>query len=250
MAVLCVNTGSSSIKLATFDGERATARIAIDGVRDHIAALAGALASVAEPEVVVHRIVHGGDAHVAPAIVDAPLIASLEQLVPLAPLHLPLALAGIAAVFERWPAVPQVACFDTAFHARLPELARRLPLPGTLGVRRYGFHGLSYEYVSGVLAPLPPRCVLAHLGSGASLVALRDGAPIDTTMGLTPTGGIAMATRTGDLDPGVLIYLAREKRMTIDQLERAVEREGGLVAIAGTGDMKALLQRRDADARL
>ncbi len=251
MTCLCINAGSSSLKVALFaPGPRPLARVAIERVHDHVAALDAALGQLGgePPALVAHRIVHGGAAHTAPCWVDDALVASLTRLVPLAPLHQPAALAGIAAVTARLPGARQVACFDTAFHAQLPAVARTLPIAAD--VRRYGFHGLSYEYVLSVLAPVPPRLVIAHLGSGASLVAVAHGRSIDTTMGMTPDGGIPMGTRTGDLDPGVLLYLARERGLGTDAIERLVEREGGLVAIAGTADMKELLARDDAAARL
>jgi acetate kinase len=146
-------------------------------------------------------------------------------------------------------------CFDTAFHRDLPELARRLPLPRALtdgaGIRRFGFHGLSYEYVLEHLGPAARgRVVIAHLGNGASMAAVRDGRPIDTSMGLTPAGGFMMGTRTGDLDPGVLLYLMREKGYDADRLDRRVNRESGLLGVSGsTGDVKSLLERRAEDAR-
>ena len=282
--VLCLNSGSSSLKFAVFAkmqgdegrlAEGIVENIGTDGARlvlstggarveravpcsDYRAALAIAFAALDEagletPSAVGHRVVHGGPRHSAPARVDAALAAELRSLIPLAPLHMPAAIAGIEAVAARFPEIPQLACFDTAFHASLPEVARRLPLPDDLyddGVRRYGFHGLSYEYVMSTLgADRPSRIVIAHLGHGASLVAVRDGRAVDTTMGLTPTGGILMGTRTGDLDPGVVFYLARERGLSIDAIESLVTRRGGLVALGGTSDMKTLLDRRTVDPR-
>ena len=155
-----------------------------------------------------HRIVHGGPKFTAPQRIDEGLKAALNELIPFAPLHLPSQLAMIDAVAAHFSDLPQVACFDTAFHSRMPEVAQRFALPGKLweqGIKRYGFHGLSYEYVVGKLgAELGQRAMIAHLGNGASMVALRDGISIDTSMGLTPTGGFMMGTRSGDLDPGVL----------------------------------------------
>jgi acetate kinase len=164
---------------------------------------------------------------------------------------MPACIAGIEAIAARHPGMPQVVCFDTAFHATLPEVARRLPLPDRFNaVRRYGFHGLSYEYVMSTLGvEPPPRIVIAHLGNGASLVAVKDGRAIDTTMGLTPTGGILMGTRSGDLDPGVLVYLARSNGLGPDALEHLVDRESGLLAVGGTSDMKTLLERSRSDPR-
>jgi acetate kinase len=157
-------------------------------------------------------------------------------------------------VADRFPDLPQVACFDTAFHRSMPALAQRLPLPRALGgeaLRRYGFHGLSYEYVIGVLgADGRGRTIIAHLGNGASLVAIRDGRPMDTTMGLTPIGGIVMGTRTGDLDPGVLLFLMREEGYDARRLERLVAMESGLLGISAvSSDMKTLLERRATDPR-
>lgn len=277
-----MNGGSSSIKLALFDvdgvGQRRLAegtaeRIGAEGARivvrvradrqeralargtyeEALAALLAALheASMPTPELIGHRVAHGGPRHVAPEVIDDALLESLGEIIPLAPLHLPPAIEGIRATRARYPDCLQVASFDTAFHAGLPEVARRLPLPHRLvgeTIHRYGFHGLSYEYVVSVLgASIPARAVVAHLGSGASLVALRDGKPIDTTMGLTPAGGVIMATRTGDIDPGVLVWLAREKGLSVDAIERLVHRESGLAAITGSSDMKTVLERAASD---
>jgi acetate kinase len=281
---LCINSGSSSIKLALFaeraGGEERLGEGAVEGLRqaggrawissprgrqelppalrDEAAALTLAF-DLAErlhggaPDLVGHRVVHGGPRHTSPTRVDGALIDDLEQLVPLAPLHLPSAIAGMRAAAVRWPDATQVACFDTAFHASLPEIAWRLPLPDSLvgdEVRRYGFHGLSYEYIMSVLGESPPaRVVIAHLGNGASLVAVKDGRAIDTTMGLTPTGGIMMGTRSGDLDPGALIFLARRHGLSPDDLERICERESGLLAVGGASDMRALIERSATSAR-
>jgi acetate kinase len=191
---------------------------------------------------------------VAPERVTPALIADLRALIPLAPLHLPTGLAGVEAVAARFPTLPQAVCFDTAFHRDLPEIARRLPLPRALvdaaGIQRFGFHGLSYEYVLERLgAAGRGRVVLAHLGSGASMAAVREGRAVDTTMGLTPAGGFMMGTRTGDLDPGVLLYLMREKGYDAARLDRLVNKESGLLGVSGTSaDMKTLLERRERDA--
>jgi len=255
--ILCVNAGSSTLKLATFavrDGaiEAIVLRTfgAAASIEDAVASVLGGRA----PAMIGHRVVHGGSRYVAPVRIDARVTAELRSLVALAPLHMPPALAAIDALTKRFPSVPQAACFDTAFHATLPEIARRLPIPERFdraGVRRFGFHGLSYEYVMFVLgADAPRRIVMAHLGAGSSLVAVRDRKAIDTTMGFTPAGGVAMATRTGDIDPGALVYMMRREKMTIDDVERIVDRESGLAGIAGTGDVKTLLERRDGAARL
>jgi acetate kinase len=179
------------------------------------------------------------------------LKAGLKELIPFAPLHLPDQIAMIEAVAAHFPDLPQVACFDTAFHSRMPEVAQRFALPRELweqGIRRYGFHGLSYEYVVGKLGPeLGQRAIIAHLGNGASMVALKDGLPVDTSMGLTPTGGFMMGTRSGDLDPGVLIHLLKTG-YSADQLEKLLDHQAGLLGVSGqTSDMKALLQKSQTD---
>ena len=281
--VLCINSGSSSLKFAVFALGASTERRLADGAIEHAggsareflrkdgerierptaggdmhAALQAAFdlldeARLPAPTLAGHRIVHGGSHHVAPERIDSSLLASLRELIPFAPLHLPSAIAAIEAVSARSPSLPQVACFDTAFHATLPEVASRCPIPDRFveaGVRRYGFHGLSYEYIMSALGPsAPKRIVIAHLGNGASLVAVRDGRAIDTTMGLTPTGGVPMGTRTGDLDPGVMLFLARAMKLSPDELARVVDHESGLLAVGGTSDMKSLIERRSSDAR-
>ncbi|HEY2170663.1 MAG TPA: acetate/propionate family kinase, partial [Candidatus Angelobacter sp.] len=199
-----------------------------------------------------HRIVHGGPKFITPQLIDEKLKAGLKELIPFAPLHLPIQVAMIEAVAAHFPDLPQVACFDTAFHNRIPEVAQRFALPQKLwkqGIRRYGFHGLSYEYVVSKLGQeLGRRAVIAHLGNGASMVALKDGLPMDTSMGLTPTGGFMMGTRSGDLDPGVLIHLLKEG-YSPDQLENLVDHQAGLLGVSGqTSDMKALLQKNQTNS--
>ena len=282
--VLCLNGGSSSLKFAVYElsagGEKQLFAGAAEGIRaadgrfwlraggtvvrdapnrfpDHGAAIQPVFAALSDqgltrPVAVGHRIVHGGPEFQAPRRVDPVLVAKLEELVPFAPLHLPQQIALIHAVARQSPELPQVACFDTAFHCRMPEVARRFALPRELwekGVRRYGFHGLSYEYLAGRLGrELGRRAILAHLGNGASLVALQDGAPMDTSMGLTPTGGFMMGTRCGDLDPGVLLFLLR-KGWTAEQLADLCDRESGLLGVSGlSSEMKTLLEVRSQEA--
>jgi acetate kinase len=273
--VLCVNSGSSSLKVALYEDEIPIASGAVEGIglgegrltvrdaaarvlrdapgvfSDASAALQGALAAAGlpAPDAAGHRIVHGGADHAAPERVTPKLLAALRTLVPLAPLHLPAALDGIDAVSAHFPGLPQVACFDTAFHRRMPAVAQRLPLPWALrakGIERYGFHGLSYEYVVATVgAAALGRAVIAHLGNGASLAAVRDGLPVDTTMGFTPTGGLMMGTRSGDLDPGVLVHLLVHEGYDAAAIERLVDHESGLFGVSGvTSDMKALLETR------
>ena len=203
-----------------------------------------------------HRVVHGGRRFTAPAVVDDACFAELEALVPLAPLHQPRSLALIARLRALHPGVPQVACFDTAFHAGNPELARRFALPAPFeadGLVRYGFHGLSYEYVAGELAQRDPasaagRCVIAHLGNGASLCALVAGSSVATTMGFSVLDGLVMGTRCGLLDPGAIIYLQRRYALGVDELEKLLYERSGLLGLSGfSGDMRAL-QKSDAPA--
>lgn len=224
---------------------------------DHTAAMKRMFAALREQGVeklaaAGHRIVHGGPKFTAPQLIDAQLKEDLKELIPFAPLHLPSQVAMIEAVEKHFPDLPQVACFDTAFHSRLPEVAQRFALPQRLwekGIRRYGFHGLSYEYIVGKLGrELGRRAIIAHLGNGASMVALKDGLPMDTSMGMTPSGGFMMGTRSGDLDPGVLIHLLKEG-YSADRLEALVDHEAGLLGVSGkTSDMKALLQKSETDS--
>ncbi|MEA2844665.1 MAG: acetate kinase [Actinomycetota bacterium] len=262
--ILCVNAGSSSLKAALYsfddDGLGLLTRTnePVAGGR-YDSALEDVLAGFADrglptPTAVGHRVVHGGPLYTGPVLIDSDVLDELSELVRLAPLHLPASIAGIEALAARCPGVPQVACFDTAFHRRMPEVAQRLPLSEDLwriGVRRYGFHGLSYEHVVASLGPvLGARAVVAHLGSGSSMAAIRDGVSVDTTMGLTPTGGLVMSTRAGDLDPGVAVYLLREGGYDAGGLEALLDRGSGLLAVSGsTGDMKTLLERRVSDPR-
>jgi acetate kinase len=186
------------------------------------------------------------------------LLAELRRITPYAPEHLPRGIALIEAFLLRHPGLPQVACFDTAFHRGMPRVARLLPIPrryAAKGVERYGFHGLSYAYLMEELRRLDPaaakgRLILAHLGNGASLAAVRSGKSIDTSMGFTPAAGLVMSTRTGDLDPGLLYYLARTERMTAARLQRMVNHESGLLGVSGTSsDLRDLLAREGGDVR-
>ncbi|MEO8161362.1 MAG: acetate kinase [Arenimonas sp.] len=210
------------------------------------------------PEIVAYRIVHGGT-RVAPVLLDDEVLGELACLEPLAPLHQPVALQLVRAARARWPAARHVAVFDTSWHAGLAEWSRRLPIPLALheaGVVRFGFHGIAFQSAFGLLSALDDgarqqRIVLAHLGSGSSLCAVQGGRSIDTTMGFTPLDGLPMATRSGSLDPGVLLYLQRELRMTPESLQRALWRESGQLGVSGlSGDMRVLLESALPAARL
>jgi acetate kinase len=208
-----------------------------------------------QPQAVGHRFVSGGPRYLDHQRITHGFREDIRHYYPFAPLHLPAEVRAVDAVAEHYPDVPQVACFDTAFHRHIPEVAARLPLPKTLwyeGVRKYGFHGLSYEYIVSQLdSHAEERTVIAHLGSGASLAAVRHGQSVDTTMGLTPTGGIIMGTRSGDLDPGVILYLLNEKHYDGSQLEQVVDHLSGLLAISGmSSDMQSLLDSDDPQAVL
>jgi acetate kinase len=260
---LVLNSGSSSLKFAAFDIATPDVRAIVAGQVDPadgeaaFAAIGAALTNAGAPPPVAvgHRIVHGGPKLLRHCRIDAGVIAELKRAKPFAPLHVPAALALLETATARYPGRPQIACFDTVFHAGMPDVARTLPIPRSLrdaGLHRYGFHGLSCESVVNQLGPdLPARLVIAHLGNGASVTAVRDGRSIDTSMGLTPTGGVIMGTRTGDLDPGLLIHITRAGRVNPTDLERIVDQESGMLGISGvSADMRVLHQSPDADAKL
>ncbi|WP_394752218.1 acetate/propionate family kinase [Crenothrix sp.] len=204
-----------------------------------------------------HRVVHGGQYYSEPVLIDASVLNVLESLIPLAPLHQPHNLVTIRALLDTRPTLPQVACFDTAFHNSQPVVAQRFALPRRFsdqGVRRYGFHGLSYEYIASVLPTLGPklqqaRIIVAHLGNGASLCALQNGRSIATTMGFSPLDGLVMGTRCGNIDPGVLLYLMNQHGMDADALQQLLYHESGLLGVSGiSSDMRTLLASEDSHA--
>ena len=204
-----------------------------------------------------HRVVHGGSKYSHPVLLTPEVVAELEALIPLAPLHQPHNLAAIKALAEAHPELPQVACFDTAFHRGQPWQSQTFALPRAMteeGIRRYGFHGLSYEYIARRLPEMAPeladaRVVVCHLGSGASMCAIHAGKSIDSTMGFTAVDGLPMGTRTGRLDPGVLIYLMRAKGMGADELEKLLYNKSGLLGVSGlSNDMRVLLESDDPHA--
>ena len=286
--VLVLNAGSSTLKFSLFDvtasdGPRLTvhglvdsigagARLVIgdaapqpaEGATDH----AGAFTVVAgwldtelhgvPPIAIGHRVVHGGTRYAGPVVVDDAVLADLEALTPLAPLHQPQALAAIRGVRAHWPAVRQVACFDTAFHHGRGELAEAFALPRELfdsGVRRYGFHGISYEYIAGRLPRIAPkiadgRVVVAHLGNGASLCAMRERRSVDTTMSFSALDGLPMGTRVGDLDPAVVLYLITERRMSPEDVGTLLYTRSGLLGLSGvSSDVRELLASSEPRAR-
>jgi acetate kinase len=259
--VLVANAGSSSLKLSLLDRDDTVLwRRELDAPRSVVepAAVSRALAELPEPpEAVGHRIVHGGERFRSAVRLDRDVLSALRDLTVLAPLHQPKSLAAVEAVSQALPRVPEVACFDTAFHAFLPPAAATYALPREwrerYRVRRFGFHGLSHAYAAGralQLAPDAHRIVTCHLGAGASLCAVLDGRSIDTTMGFTPLEGLVMATRSGSVDPGLLLWLQEQAGLTPTQMADALEHESGLSGLAGTRDMRELLARDDPDARL
>lgn len=290
-AILCLNAGSSSLKFALFGADEAAARIRgkiediglephlivrdaegnniaekrwndadnathetlLGGLLEHLESHAGQeLAGVG------HRVVHGGTDFAVPVRIDDSVLDRLEALCPLAPLHQPHSLAAIRAVAAIRPALPQIACFDTSFHRSQPAVATRFALPPEFeaeGVRRYGFHGISYEHIADRLSEIDPmradgRVIAAHLGNGASLCAIRDGRSVDTTMGFTTLDGLMMGTRCGSIDPGALLYLLRHKGMTAEAVEHLLYAQSGLLGVSGlSSDMRVLLASTEARPR-
>jgi acetate kinase len=287
---LVLNAGSSSLKFCVFRAGQLDTRGQIDGIgtsprftakngdgqkiaeqglegtvtdaRTALDALAGWLRSHyrdAQVIAVGHRVVHGGSRYRGPVVVTPQVFEDLRTLIPLAPLHQPYNLAAIEAVFERMPKVPQVACFDTSFHRGQPPVASLVPLPREVcgsAVQRYGFHGLSYEYIASVLPKVAPeiaggRVIVAHLGSGASLCALRGGKSIDSTLGFTALDGLCMGTRPGAIDPGVILYLFQDLKLSPKDVETILYKKSGLLGISGiSNDMRDLLESTEASARL
>jgi acetate kinase len=267
--ILTINAGSSSIRFALFaSGARPTRLMdekmerigneAASVTADRLVQKLTAQSSIAAPDAIGHRVVHGM-LHTQPERVTPALLEELRRITPYDPEHLPREIALIEALQQRFPNVPQVACFDTAFHRHMPAVATLLPIPrryAAKGVRRYGFHGLSYTFLMGELerlgdpAAVRGRVILAHLGSGASLAAVLDGRSIDTSMGFTPAAGLMMGTRSGDLDPGLMSYLAMSESMTAAQFQTMVNHESGLIGISeSSADVRDLLEREAADAR-
>ncbi|WP_434995626.1 acetate/propionate family kinase [Arthrobacter sp. Ld5] len=264
MIILVINSGSSSLKYQVREGDDVLAeglveRIGEAEVPDHAAALDRVDGEVSAAlggraiDAVGHRVVHGGERFSEPVLIDNEITRAIERLNPLAPLHNPAAVTGIRAITDKWPDMPQVAVFDTAFHRTLPEHAWRYAVPDELyrkfGIRRYGFHGTSHAFVArGAAALLGTDTftgVIAHLGNGASVTAVRDGESVDTSMGFTPLEGLVMGTRSGDIDPSILLFLLREG-YTEQDLDTLLNRNSGLKGLAGTNDMRSVTEAADA----
>jgi acetate kinase len=290
MHMLALNSGSSSLKFGLYQVSSAGLRCLLSGEAEGLCGEAASFHATDElgatvlrdtsamanagdaiqrighlladspsplPDAIGHRIVHGGPRLREHSLIDAQVITELEAAAAFAPLHTPAALAVIRFAGQHFPGLPQVACIDTCFHAAMPPVASTLPLPREVraaGIQRYGFHGLSCESIVRQLgSALPERLIIAHLGNGASITAVRQGLSIDTSMGLTPTGGLIMGTRSGDLDPGVLVHLMRQLRLDADAIEDLVDHRCGLLGISGaSSDMRALHQAAvsDEQARL
>lgn len=284
MAILVLNAGSSSLKFAVYDlsplRERLHGQVSGIGTaprlvsgstdtplpvntsyREGLALLLAWLAdqgfATAALTGVGHRVVHGGSAFVTPTVITDEVLTTLDGLRSLAPLHLPFGLGVLRDARSLLPSLPHVACFDTAFHATQPELATRLPIPRPYfdkGYRRYGFHGLNYEHIVDALPkqtgkPLPRRILAAHLGSGASMCAIFDGKSVGTTMGFSTADGLVMGTRTGSIDPGVLVALMRDEKLSLEQLEDLLYRRSGLLGLSGLSpDMRVLLASDKVEA--
>ncbi|WP_019875314.1 acetate/propionate family kinase [Sporichthya polymorpha] len=248
--VLVVNPGSSSLKLRVLAGAEVVATADLNAIGDLDIDVLRGLVATGEIDAVGVRVVHGGERYVQPTVVDAQVEAGLAELTSLAPLHQPQSLAAIAIVRQLLPATPMVACFDTAFHATMPAAASVYPIPlewrEKWGLRRYGFHGLSFTYAAEQAprvagrSPAECRSVICHLGAGASLCAVRDGRSVDTTMGFTPLDGLVMATRCGALDPGLLLWLQENGHLTEREIAGALEHRSGLLALAGTADLREI----------
>ncbi len=261
MKILVLNSGSSSVKSRLYEGEQTVDKGVVERVTDHDAALAEVTErlDLSGLDGVGHRVVHGGLRFSEPTLVTDDVVAAVRELIPLAPLHNPANLAGIEVSRRRLPGVPQVAVFDTAFHRTLPEEAYTYAIDADLarahGVHRYGFHGTSHAYVSRRTATLLGRpletvnTITLHLGNGASACAVEGGRSVATSMGLTPLQGLVMGTRSGDIDPGALLYLARTAGMSVDDLDELLNHRSGLKGLAGVGDMREVLGRRDAGDR-
>ncbi|MGN7200732.1 acetate kinase [Arthrobacter sp. SAFR-044] len=278
MLVLVINSGSSSLKYQVRDVAAGTVLTEgliekigmgnggggdgeVEGPRDHAEALEQVDAAIHEElgdrelGAVGHRVVHGGERFAEPVLVDNEITRAIERLNPLAPLHNPANVLGIRAITKKWPKMPQVAVFDTAFHRTLPEHAWRYAVPDELytnhGIRRYGFHGTSHEYVarrSAALLDLPVEefdGVIAHLGNGASVTAIRGGHSVDTSMGFTPLEGLVMGTRSGDLDPSILVFLGRAG-WTPEDIDTMLNRESGLKGLAGNNDMRSVVEASES----
>lgn len=266
-AVLVINSGSSSIKYQLIDVESNAELIGgtLERVTDHVQALKELLPELRadknflEPEAIGHRVVHGGERFSEPTLITPEVLAEIESLIPLAPLHNPGNLAGINACMEAFPETPQVAVFDTAFHQSMPASSFRFAIDTEVskahGLRKYGFHGTSFSYVTKAAAEFlgkevkDTNLIILHIGNGASACAVKNGKSFDTSMGLSPLPGLVMGTRSGDIDPTVVFYLHREAGMSIQQIDEFMNKQSGLLGMAGSADMRDVLARSANDPK-
>lgn len=253
MRILVVNSGSSSLKLRVLDGDELVESVDLPGAAD-AASVRDSVSSFGAVDVVGHRIVHGGTLYRGPVRVDAAVRRRLGELTDLAPLHQPASLAALDVVSSVRPDVPAVACFDTAFHTTIPDAAATYALPREWrerwALRKFGFHGLSHAYIARRVATLTGRddlrIVSCHLGSGASLCAIDRGRSVETTMGFTPLDGLVMATRSGAVDPGLVLWLVTDAKVPAEEVSQSLEGRSGLAGLAGTADMRSVLSRASA----
>jgi acetate kinase len=287
VTILCLNSGSSSLKFSAYEIQRSEEQLLFKGAIENIGLDNGvfwcrkndkqelahesvyavdhsnamrllferlAQSGLAQADAIAHRVVHGGSTYQQATWIDDTVLHEITRLQSYAPLHMPAAIACIEATRKQFSHVPQAACFDTAFFSEMPRVAQQFALPYTLfdqGIRRYGFHGLSYQYIVEELdGAQSQRLVVAHLGNGASMAAIKNGTPLDTSMGFTPTGGLMMGTRCGDLDPSVLLHFMRNKDYDVDQLDDIVNKQSGLLGVSGlSSDVKTLLENADNNTR-
>ena len=291
MKILVLNSGSSSIKCQYFIDQKSIASVSVERigegesksqinyhgnkasytsfVPDHHEALntilsllkkSNILTSINELNAVGHRVVHGGEAFKEPTLVNEKVIQTIKSLIPLAPLHNPANLEGIEVLYNRYPNLPQIAVFDTAFHQSMPQHAYLYPIPYELSqsssIRRYGFHGTSHAYVAKEAAKILNKdlnevnLITLHLGNGASITAIREGQSIDTSMGMTPLEGLMMGTRSGDIDPAIIPYLAQNNKMDIESIDKMLNKESGLKGICGTNDMREVIEHTEQHDKL
>ncbi len=263
MKILVLNSGSSTVKYALYESQNRITGGLVERVTDYDAAINDILKKIGHVDAVGHRVVHGGEFYKEPVLIDGNVIGCIEGLIPLAPLHNPANVAGIKSILKHHPDIPQVAVFDTSFHQSIPEHAYRYALPESLyiseKIRRYGFHGISHRYLAKAASdylgkPLASlNLITFHLGNGDSICAIRNGISIDTSMGFTPLEGLIMGTRSGDVDPEILLYLQKHRSLGVDEIDHLLNKESGLKGICGLSDMRDVVesaQKGDEKAQL
>ena len=248
MKILVLNSGSSSVKYAVFEDDKQISNGLVERVEDHVVAIKEILNNVGKVDAVGHRVVHGGEKYKNSVIIDDDAIATIRDLISLAPLHNGANLAGIEAVAKLYPDITQVAIFDTSFHQSIPDFAYTYAIPMSFyeqhKIRKYGFHGTSHKYITNEagkflnIAEQNLNLITFHLGNGDSVCAVKNGKSFDTSMGFTPLEGLVMGSRCGDIDPQILIYLAKQKGLSVDEIDKILNKESGLKGICGSSDMR------------